>query len=71
MVKLVTFGVELKGQIPFTFNYKVNFRDILYQTFHVSSQIKGIKHIQRDFQSVSGVMPQEWNLGVGIILFLN
>ena len=28
------------------------------------SQIKDIKHIKRNFHSVTWVMPQGWNLGV-------
>ena len=37
---------------------------ILYQTFCVFSQIKGRKHIEKNFHSVAKVMPQESDLGV-------
>ena len=30
----------------------------------VFSQMKDRKHIERNFHSVAGVMPQGWNLGV-------
>ena len=36
----------------------------LNQTLCVFSQMKGIKHIRRDFHSVAWVMPQGWDLGV-------
>ena len=47
-----------KGQISFNFNYKVNFKDFLYQTLCVFSQMKDTKHIRRDFNSNAWVMPQ-------------
>ena len=53
-----------KGQISFNFNYKVNFKDFLYQTLCVFSQIKDTKHIRRDFfHSAPLVMPQGWDFG--------
>ena len=56
-------GEGSKGQISFNFNYKVNFKDFLYQTLCVFSQIKDTKHIRQDFHSVTWVMPQEWDFG--------
>ena len=35
-------GERSKGQISFNFNYKVNFKDFLYQTLCVFSQMKDI-----------------------------
>ena len=52
-----------KGQISFNFGYHVNF-NCLYQTLRVFSQIKDRKHIEDNFHSVAGIMPQGWNLGV-------
>ena len=46
-----------KGQIPFNFNYKVNFKDFLFQTLCVFSQMKDTKHIRQAFYSVAWVMP--------------
>ena len=40
-----------------------NFKDFLNQTLYVFSQIKDIKHIERDFHLVTWVMPQGWDLG--------
>ena len=40
------------------------FQRFLNQTLCVFSQMKDIKHIRRDFHSVTWVMPQEWDLGV-------
>ena len=51
-------GVGPEGHISFNFNYKVNFKDFLYQTLCVFSQMKDTKHIRRDFHSVALVMPQ-------------
>ena len=51
-----------KGQI-FNFNYKVNFKDFLYQNLCVCSQVKDTKHIRQDFHSVAWVMPQRWDFG--------
>ena len=50
-----------KGQISFIINYKVNFKDFLYQTVCVFSQIKDTKHIKRDLHHVALVMPQGWD----------
>ena len=47
------------------FNYKVNFKDFLYQTLCVFSQMKDTKHIRRDIHSVAWVMPQGWDLALG------
>ena len=59
-------GEGSKGQISLNFNYKANFKDFLYQTLCVFSQIKDTKHIRRDFHSVSWVMPQGWDFGGGL-----
>ena len=40
------------------------FQRFLNQTLCVFSQMKYIKHIRRDFHSVTWVMPQGWDLGV-------
>ena len=56
-------GEGSKGQITFNFNYKVNFKDFLYQTLYVFSQMKDTKHIRRDFHSVAWVMPQGSDFG--------
>ena len=42
-------GVRSKGQISFNYSYKVNFKDFLYETLCVFSQIKDRKHIERIF----------------------
>ena len=47
-----------KGQISFNFNYKVNFKDFLFQTLCVFLQMKDTKLIKQDFHSVAWVMPQ-------------
>ena len=36
----------------------------LYQTLFAFLQIKDRKHIEQNFHSVAGVMPQGWDLGV-------
>ena len=36
----------------------------LYQTFCAFLQIKDRTHIEQNFHSVAGVMPQGWDLGV-------
>ena len=41
-----------------------NFKHFLYQTLCVFSQIEDRKHIEQNFHSVAGVMPQGWDLGV-------
>ena len=56
-------GEGSKGQISFNFNYKVDFKDFLYQTVCVFSQMKDTKHIRRDSHSVAWVMPQGWDFG--------
>ena len=43
---------------------KVKFQRFLNQTLCVFSQMKDMKHIRRDVQSVAWVMPQGWDLGV-------
>ena len=52
---------EVKGQISLNSGYHVNFKDFLYQTVCVFSQMKDTKHFRRDFYSVSWVMPQGWD----------
>ena len=42
-------GVRSKGQISFNYSYKVNFKDFLYETLCVFSQINYRKHIERIF----------------------
>ena len=37
---------------------------LLYQTLCAFLQIKDRKHIEQNFHSVAGVMPQGWDLGV-------
>ena len=56
-------GEGSKGQISFKFNYKVHFKDFLYQTLCVFSQRKDTKHIRQDFHSDPWVMPQGWDFG--------
>ena len=56
-------GVRSKGKISLNFGYHVNF-NFLYQTLLVFSQIKDRKHIEQNFHSVAGIMPQGWDLGV-------
>ena len=56
-------GEGSKGQLSFNFNYKVNFKDFLYQTLVVFSQMKDTKHIRLDLHSVPWVMPQGWDFG--------
>ena len=36
----------------------------VYQTLFAFLQIKDRKHIEQNFHSVAGVMPQVWDLGV-------
>ena len=60
------WGPGSKGQISFNFNYKVNFKDFLYQTLCVFSQMKDTKNVRRDFHSIAWVMPQglgPWSWG--------
>ena len=56
-------GKGSKGQISFNFNYKVNFKDFLYQTLCLFSQMKDRKHIRRDFNSFAWVTPQGSDFG--------
>ena len=56
-------GEVSKGKISFNFNYKVNFKDFLYQTLCLFYQMKDTKHIRRDFNSLAWVMPQGWDFG--------
>ena len=56
-------GEGSKGQISFNFNYKVNFKDFLYQTVCMFSQMKDTKHIRWDFHSVAWAMPLGSDLG--------
>ena len=56
-------GEGSKGQILFNFNYRVNFKDFLYQKMCVFSQMKDTKHIRWDCQTVAWVMPQGSDLG--------
>ena len=57
------------------FNYKVKFQSLVYQTFCVFSQMNDSKHIRRNLNSVTWVMPRGWYFGalgaqkVKIILF--
>ena len=53
MVKLVTLG---RGQ-KVKYYLHVNFKDFLYQTLCVFTQIKDRKHIGQNFHSVARVMP--------------
>ena len=55
-------GVRLKSQISLNFNYNINFKDFNTKLC-VSSQIKDMKHIERNFHSVAWVMPQGRDLG--------
>ena len=50
-------GEGSKGQISFNFNYKVNFKDFLFQTLCVFSQMKDTKNIRWVFYSVAWFMP--------------
>ena len=52
------FGEGSKGQISFNFNYKVNFKDFLFQTLCVYSQMKDTKRIRRDFIMSPGSCPR-------------
>ena len=56
-------GVRSKGQMSLNFDYHINSK-ILYQTLCAFLQIKDRKHIEQNFHSVAGVMPQGWDLGV-------
>ena len=58
----MTLG-EVNDQISLNFGYHVNFKDFLYQTVFVFSQMKDTKHIRQEFHSVTWVMPQGWDFG--------
>ena len=49
-----------KGQISLNFGYHVNF-NFIYQTLRVFSQTKDRKHIEQNFHSVAGIIPQGWD----------
>ena len=49
-------GEELKGQISFNFNYKVNFKDFLFKTVCVLTNER-YKTYQTEFSSVAWIMP--------------
>ena len=48
-----------KGQISLNFDYHINFKISL-----CVFKIKDRKHIEQNFHSVAGVMPQGWDLGM-------
>ena len=50
--------------VHYNYGFHVNFKQFFYQTLCVFSQMKDRKHIEHNFHSVAGVMPQGWNLGV-------
>ena len=52
-----------KGQIPLNL-VTMSISKHLYHTLCVFSQIKDRKHIEQNFYSVAGVLPQGWDLGV-------
>ena len=52
-------GEGSKGQISLNFNYK----DFLYHTLCLFSQMKDTKHIRQGFNSVHWVMPQGSDFG--------
>ena len=56
-------GEGSKGKISFYFSYKVNFKDFLYQSLYVFSQIKDIKHIKQVILFCSLCLAQELGLG--------
>ena len=53
-------GEGSKGQISLNFNYKVNFKDFLFQTKCVFLQIKDTKQIRRDFYFVGWGAMAQW-----------
>ena len=61
-------GEGLKGQnlISFNLNCKVNFKDFLYETLCVFSQIKDTNQIRRIFTLSPGHVPVQglWSAGV-------
>ena len=69
----MTLG-EVKGQISLNFSYHVNFKDFLYQTLCVFSQMKDTKKISDGILILSsGSCPRGWTLGhlgsKGVIFF--
>ena len=46
-------GEKSKGQIPYNFNNKVNFKEFLYQTLSVFYQIKRYTTYQMGFHSIA------------------
>ena len=61
-----------EGSKIIKFQLQSQFQRILYQTLCVFSQIKDIKHIERDFYSIALVMPQGWDIGeVGVAQGVN
>ena len=53
------FDPGSKGQTSLNFNYKGYFKDFYHRLcVCVFSQMKDLKHIKRDFYSVSWVMPK-------------
>ena len=53
---------EVKRSNIMTCHLQSKFQRFLYQTLFVFSQIKDIKHINRNFHSVTWVMPQGWDV---------
>ena len=60
----MTLEVRSKGQISLNFCNHMSISIFLYQTLRLFSQIKDRKHIEQNFYSVAGIMPQGWDLGV-------
>ena len=57
-------GSEVRSTNIIKLRLPCQFQRFLYQTLCVFSQIKDRKHIEQNFHSVAGVMPQGWDLGV-------
>ena len=55
---------EVKRSNIIKFWLPCQFQIFLYQSLCVFSQIKDRKHIEQNFHSFAGVMPQGWDLGV-------
>ena len=62
---------EVKGQISLNFDYHVHFKDFLYKTLCVFSQMKDTEHIRQEFHSVTWVMPQGWDFGANEVKYHN
>ena len=62
--KIQIFLYEVKRSNIIKFRLPCQFQRFLYQTVCVFSQIKDRKHIEYNFHSVAGVMPQGRDLGV-------